>query len=245
MKKHNATLVILTFNEINGVKALYGKLPFDQFREYFVIDPGSTDGTLDFWKKKKVPIVMQEVRGRGEAFRIGCAKAKYKNVVFFSPDGNEDPKDIVHLIEYLEKGYDMAIASRFMKISRADDSDDFIPLRGLGNKTFTFIANVLWGGKLTDSINGFRAIRKSKFKELNPDAHGFCIEYQMSVRAMKLKYKIKEIPTNEGDRIGGKSTAHTFRTGMLLGILIIKELIKGKTFQKSTIQKHKQKKKLV
>lgn len=232
MKKNDATLVILTFNEINGISALYDKIPFNQFKQYFVIDPGSKDGTLEFWKKKKVPVIIQKVRGRGEAFRIGCTKAKYENVVFFSPDGNEDPKDIINLVKCLEEGYDMAIASRFMKGSRADDSEDFIPLRGLGNRMFTLIADIIWRGRLTDSINGFRAIKKSKFRELNPDSHGFGIEYQISIRALKLKYKLKEIPTHEGDRIGGQSTAHTFETGMLFIKLILKELIKGKRFRK-------------
>lgn len=230
MKKHDATLVLLTFNEINGVKALYNKLPLKQVKEVFAIDPGSSDGTLGFFKKKGIRVIIQKVRGRGEAFRIGCKGAKYKNVVFFSPDGNEDPKDIVKLIEWLEKGYDMAIASRFMKSARADDSNEAVPIRGLGNRGFTWIADILFGGNLTDSINGFRAVKKSKFKELNPDAHGFGIEYQMSIRAMKLKQKIKEVPTYEGDRIGGQSTAHTFRTGWLFIKLIGNELLKGKNF---------------
>lgn len=231
VKKVKGTLVLLTFNEINGLKALYDKIPVNKIDEVFVIDPGSTDGTLEFLKKKGMRVIIQKVRGRGEAFRIGIRKAKHENVVFFSPDGNEDCRDILKAFHYLDQGYDMVIASRFMKGSRADDADERIPIRSFGNKAFTLAANILWRGRLKDSINGFRGIKKKKFMEINPSAHGFGIEYQMSIRALKKKFKIKEFPTFEGDRIGGESTAHTFDTGMLFIKLILSELRKGKKFK--------------
>lgn len=230
--KRKATLVILNYNEIEGLKSLYDKLPLNEVDEVFAVDPGSTDGSLEFLKSKGIKIIMQETRGRGEAFRIGIREAKNDNVVFFGPDGNEDPKDISKLIGLLEQGYDMAIASRFTKGARADDSNIPFPIRGIGNKVFTLIANIIWRGNLTDSINGFRAIKKKKFREINSDAHGFGIEYQMSIRALKSKFKIKEIPTYEGDRIGGKSTAHTLATGWLFIKIILKELKIGKKFLK-------------
>lgn len=230
--KKKATLIILNYNEIKGIKTLYGKLPLNEIDEVFVIDPGSTDGSLEFLKSKGLKVIIQDIKGRGEAFRIGIREVKNENVVFFSSDGNENPNDILKMIKFLEQGYDMVIASRFMKGARADDSDIPFPMRGIGNKVFTMIANILWRGCLVDSINGFRAIKRSKFKQINPDAHGFGIEYQMSIRALKSKFKIKEFPTYEGDRIGGKSTAHTFATGWLFLRIILKELKIGKNFKK-------------
>jgi len=229
-KKIKGTLVILTFNEIEGLNVLYDKIPFNKIDEVLVVDPGSTDGTLDFWKEKGQKVIIQKVRGRGEAFRIGIKESKHGNVVFFSPDGNEDPRDIEKAFHFLDEGYDMVIASRFMPGSRADDADETIPVRTFGNRMFTTFANILWGAKLYDAINGFRGIKKDKFKEINPNAHGFGIEYQMSIRSMKKKFKIKEFPTYEGDRIGGESTAHTFATGWLFIKLIWSELFNGKKF---------------
>lgn len=229
MNKQNGTLVILTRNEINGLKAIFDKIPVDKVSDVFAIDYKSTDGTLEFFKKKHIKVVQQEKKGRAEAFRIGCRNAKSENVVFFSPDGNEDPRQIIPLLECLDDGYDMAIASRFMKESKAED-EGVIAVRGFGNQAFTQIANVLWRGKLTDSINGFRSIKKKKFLELNPDTEGFGIEYQLSIRALKKRFKIKEIPTVEGNRIGGQSTAKTFDTGMLFLKIIMHELKVGKKF---------------
>jgi len=231
-EKHDvkkATLVILTFNEIGGIKEIYNKIPFDKFDEVFAVDPGSTDGTLDFYKEKNIRVLLQEKKGRGEAFRLAIDNARNDILVFFSPDGNEDPNDSVKLVGCIEGGADMAIASRFTKQSRAAD-DELIKIRGFGNKFFTKVANVLFGGNLSDSINGYRAISKEKFLKLNPDAQGFCIEYQMSMRAMKLGYKIVEIPTIEGDRISGGSKHNSFRTGMKFFKLIGKEFLNRKKF---------------
>lgn len=224
------TLVILTRNEIKAVTALFDKIPFKQVDEAFVVDGQSKDGTIEFFKKKKVSVIVQQKLGRGEAFRIALEKAKQENVIFFSPDGNEDPKDIPKIAALLDKGFDLVVASRFMKGARADDHLLLVPYRGWGNRFFSGLANLAFGGHMTDSINGFRGCNKKKIKELQLDAQGFAIEYQMSMRAMKRKYKIKEIPTFEGDRIGGQSSAKTVQTGLYFVKILLRELLRGQKF---------------
>ena len=225
-----SSLIILTRNEIEGVRNLFDKTPFDKFDECFVVDYKSTDGTVEYFKERNVRILPQEKKGRGEAFRLAEREAVGDILIFFSPDGNEDPADTVKLKELIEEGYDMAIASRFLRASRSDDSDSATPYRSWGNKFFTFLANLFFGGKLSDSINGFRAVKKDKFRELKLNAEGFAIEYQMSIRALKLKQKIKEIPTIEDHRIGGKSTAKTIPLGLKLLKILFLEIIIGTNF---------------
>lgn len=225
-----STLVILTFNEIEGVKNLFNRIPFSDFDESFVIDYKSTDGTVEYFRERGIKVIPQEKRGRGEAFRMALESSLGDILVFFSPDGNEMPEDAVKLKNLIEQGNDMAIASRFMPRSVSDDSGAKIPYRSWGNKMFTALANLFFRGKLTDSINGFRAVKKDKIRELKINAEGFAIEYQMSMRAMKLKQKIAEIPTKEGQRIGGKSTAKTIPLGIKLLKILWWEILIGKNF---------------
>jgi glycosyltransferase involved in cell wall biosynthesis len=225
-----SSLIILTRNEIEGVRALFSGIPFEEFDESFAVDYKSNDGTVEYFKEKGIKVVSQEKKGRGEAFRVAAKESLGDILIFFSPDGNENPQDAVKLKEIIEEGYDMAIASRFLPQSRSDDSDSLFPYRSLGNKFFTFLVNLFFKGKLSDSINGFRAIRRDVFNKLKIDAEGFAIEYQMSIRAMKLKCKIKEIPTFEKPRIGGKSTAKTFPTGIKFLKLLFREILIGKNF---------------
>lgn len=225
-----SSLIILTRNEIKGVKTLFEKIPFDKFDECFVIDFNSRDGTVEFFQERGIKVIPQKKKGRGEAFRMASEIAEGDALVFFSPDGNEDPSDAVKLKKAIEQGYDMAIASRFLPQSHNDESDKFIPLRAWGNQLFTFLANLFFRGNLSDSINGFRAVRKDKFKELKVDASGFAIEYQMSMRAMKLGQKVKEIPSIESQRIGGESTAKTIPTGFKILRVLLREIWLGKKF---------------
>lgn len=224
------TLIILTRNEINGLKSLIRKIPFEAVDEYFAVDYGSTDGTVEFFEKHEIPVVKQKQHGRAEAFYLGVSHAHGKYLVFFSPDGNENPADIPLLLTQLKNGYNLAIASRFMKQSRNEEDDKILKFRAWANKTFTFIANMVWGGKVTDSINGYRAIRKDAFEKLALDAKGFAIEYQMTIRALKLKMKISEIPTIEGNRIGGSSTSYAIPIGLRFVYYLFREILIGRRF---------------
>ena len=225
-----SSLIILTLNEIEGVRTLYDRIPLDAVDECFVVDGGSIDGTVEFFREKGIKVVPQEIKGRGEAFRIAVKRAEGDHLIFFSPDGNEDPGDIPKLLELLAMGYDIAIASRFLSGSQNEEDDLRFPWRAWANRAFTFIANIIWNTNrnyITDSINGYRAIKKEAFNKLNISTPGFVIEYQMSIRAMKLGLKVVEIPTVEGQRIGGVSTAKSIPTGLLFLRFLLKEIMNG------------------
>lgn len=226
----HSTLVILTRNEIEGSRALFDKIPIAAVDECLVIDGGSKDGTAEFFREKGVRVVEQTILGRGEAFRIAARESKSDYLIFFSPDGNEDPDDIPRLLSKIDEGHDMVIASRFLPSSRNEEDDLYFPWRAWANQAFTLMANILWHGKLTDSINGFRAIRRDVFNRLNPDGPGYVIEYQLSIRAMKLGLNIAEVPTLEGQRIGGESGAPSIPTGMLFLRFLFREITVGRTF---------------
>ena len=218
------TLVILTLNEIDGVSQIVPKLPLHAVDEVLVVDGGSSDGTVEFFQARGIRVIRQEQRGRGEAFRLAAQHARNDGLVFFSPDGNEDPDDIPRLADGLAAGYDMVIASRFMAGARSEDDDKFLfASRRWGNLMFTWLANVLCGrGRwITDTINGYRAITRSAFQRLAPDAHGYAIEFQMSIRALQLGLRVLEIPTQESPRIGrGVSKLNAIPVGFrFLGVL--------------------------
>ena len=109
--------------------------------------------------------------------------------------------------------------------------DRWSPDRGeLRRRQNLATANFIWKGNITDTINGFRAVRKAAIERLRIDAQGFVIEYQMSIRAMKLGLKVAEIPTIEGDRIGGESTAKSIPTGLKMLRCLLGEIWIGKRF---------------
>lgn len=211
------TLIILTLNEIDGVRALIPVLPSDLAEEILAVDGGSTDGTREFLLERGIPVYEQLRRGRGEAFRVGVVNSTGEHLVFFSPDGNEDPADIPKLFAVLASGADIAIASRFLPGSRNEEDDDPLPLRKWVNQAFTGLANLIWNrGRpwVSDTINGFRGIRRQAFDRLTLNSLGYTIEYEMTIGAMRSKMKIVEIPTLEGQRIGGQTKGASWPTGV-------------------------------
>ncbi|MBI4347570.1 MAG: glycosyltransferase family 2 protein [Elusimicrobia bacterium] len=210
------TLVILTYNEIEATPKVWGSIPLAAADEVFCVDGGSTDGTIEFVRSKGVRVVVQDRRGRGRGFQLGVQEAAGEHIVFFSTDGNEDPADISRMFDLLAEGHDMVIASRMMPGAFNEEDVGWWRPRKWVNNAFTLGANLLFNRRayVTDTINGYRGVSKQAFERMGIDVDGFDVEFTMSIRAMKLGLRIAEFPTREGARVGGVSTAESWKTGV-------------------------------
>ena len=210
----DSTLVLLVLNEIDGLRQLWDQIPVDRFRRTVAVDGGSTDGSREFLAERGIPILEQSIPGRGVAFRVAAEVSDTDRLVFYSPDGNEDPLDIERLDDLLLDGARLAIASRFAQGAVNEETDVF-RARARVNKALTWIANRLFnsGDYVTDTINGFRALKRSDLLELETTVKRFPIEYQISIRAMNRGWRIAELATHEGQRAGGESKAISWPVG--------------------------------
>ncbi len=214
MSRRDSTLVLLVLNEIDGLRQVWNDLPIAVFSRTLAVDGGSTDGSREFLASKGITILDQPIPGRGVAFRVAAEASDTARMVYYSPDGNEDPADIVRLDDLIVDGADLAIASRFAPGSVNEETDAIRP-RARVNKLLTWTANQLFnhGPYVTDTINGFRAMRRTALLDMQTTVKRFPIEYQISIRAMRRRWKIAEIATVEGQRAGGESKALSWPVG--------------------------------
>ncbi|MBI4707655.1 MAG: glycosyltransferase family 2 protein [Candidatus Omnitrophica bacterium] len=210
-KKLSVTLLILTLNEISGLKAIMPQINRDWIDEIIIVDGGSKDGTIEYAKANGYPLYIQPTPGLGAAYREGLKYSKGDIIITFSPDGNSDPQRIPDLIGKMREGHDIVIVSRYCEWAKSED-DDF--LTGLGNWGFTKLFNTLFGTSLTDVLVMYRAFKKSIVEELGVNTKSIPWQTQLLAKSAKRKLKICEIPGNEPPRIGGFRKMNPFRNGM-------------------------------
>jgi glycosyltransferase involved in cell wall biosynthesis len=222
MKEASTTLLVMTFDEINGMKAIMPRIKPEWCKQIIVVDGGSTDGTIEWARANGYGVYVQRQPGFRHAYTEVWPQIIGDNVITFSPDGNSIPELIPALIEKMDQGYDMVIVSRYCAGAKSDD-DDLVT--GFGNWLFTRTVNLLHGGRYTDVMGMFRAYRKNLVYELGldrDDAHalpeklfGTKISWEplLSVRAAKAGVKIGEIPGDEPPRIGGERKLQILRWG--------------------------------
>ena len=99
-------LCLLTRNERECLETVFPLIPppGDGFDTLYAIDGGSTDGMVEFFREKGVACISQKNRGRGDAMMTAFAEIEADAYIFFSPDGNEDPKDLGVFRKHLEGG---------------------------------------------------------------------------------------------------------------------------------------------
>jgi glycosyltransferase involved in cell wall biosynthesis len=187
------------------------------YDQIVAVDGGSTDGTLEYYKEHGISVIGQSRRGRGDAFLLAFERLDADAYIFFSPDGNEDVRDLSKFKPLLEGGADLVIASRMMRGAVNEEDSQWIKPRKWANNVLNLLANVLFrntGPFVTDSINGYRAITQSAARRLMLDATDYTIEYQMTIRALKHGLTIVEFPTREGPRVAGETGAPSLPTGL-------------------------------
>lgn len=216
------SLVIFTLNEIDGMKVIMPQIKKEWYDELIIVDGGSTDGTIEYAKENGYFIFVQKEKGAGPAFTEAIEKVTGDTVIIFSPDGNSLPSAIPLLIEKMKEGYDLVIASRYLKVAKSDDDD---VVTAFGNWFFTTLTNLLFWTKYTDILVMYRAFKKEIVKNLGIETKTPCWGSLMLLRAIKKKLKITEIPADEPARIGGKRKMRPFVNGFYELITILKEFV--------------------
>lgn len=216
------TLLVLTLNEIVGMREIMPKIDPSWCDQIIIVDGGSTDGTLEWAREQGYEVHEQQRRGIRFAYFEVMPKVRGDIIISFSPDGNCPPESIPQLQAKMKEGYDLVIGSRYLGDAKSDD-DDYVT--AFGNWLFTKTANVLYSASYTDVMTILRAYRKEMIYRLElekEDAYSLpeklfhtVISWEplMSVRAAKRKLKVGEISVHEPARIGGVRKLQVMRWG--------------------------------
>jgi glycosyltransferase involved in cell wall biosynthesis len=172
-----------------------------------VIDGYSKDKTREISEDLGTKVILQKGKGKGAAIRTSADYVSDDDiVVFIDADCSHDPDDIPKLIKPIQKGEaDHVTGSRLFGGSSElhGGFDEF--LRLTGSSFITFCINNKFNVRLSDSQNGFRAIRGTVLKDLDLRENITTIEQEMIIKTLKKGYKMAEVPAHEYRRKYGES----------------------------------------
>ena len=171
-----------------------------------VVEGGSTDRTAQIAREAGATVVRDQGLGKGAALRLGVEHVTTPICVFVDADGSHDPIDIAMLVAPIKAGVAPHVTGSRL-LGGSDElhggGDEF--LRLAGSAFITFMFNWRFGSSLSDSQNGFRAIRTDLFRSLQLRSRHTTIEMEMISATLAAGLRIAEVPTHERRRAAGYS----------------------------------------
>ena len=171
-----------------------------------VVGRHTHDRTAERATRAGARILVDGGRGKGEAMRVAIGEIRTSLTVFIDADGSHDPSDIPRLLQpLLISEADHVSGSRLTGGSSElhGGFDEFFRLAG--SSFITACINWKFGVKLSDSQNGFRAIRTDVLRELGLSSNSTTIEQEMIMRSLGMGYRMREVPSHEHKRKAGTS----------------------------------------
>ena len=175
--------------------------------EIVVVDDGSSDGTWQMLEAaaEKIPqlalVKNPGPHGFGRAIQKGLQASRGDAVVIMMADESDDCRDVVRYWNVLNEGYDCVFGSRFMK---GGGTIDYPRVKWMFNRMANLFIRVLFGIRLNDTTNAFKAYRKTVIEGCQPilSPH-FNITVELPLKAIVRGYSWKVIPITWRNRRTG------------------------------------------
>ena len=210
-----ALVIIPTYNEAVNLGSLVPQvLAQDPRLEVLVVDDNSPDGTGQLaaalaQQNPRVQVLHREgKRGLGSAYVTGfrwALERRYDYIFEMDADFSHDP---AHLKEFLKAvgEADLVLGSRYLggKVTVVNWP--------MGRLLLSYSANIyarwLTGLRIWDLTGGFKCFRRRVLETIDLSrvrSNGYAFQIEMSVRAWRKGFRLKEIPIVFVDRTEGDS----------------------------------------
>jgi dolichol-phosphate mannosyltransferase len=174
--------------------------------DVIVINGNSVDKTAEYAKSAGARVIHIPPIGKGNAICQSIQYIRNKITVFMDADGSHIPEDIPRLVKPIYEGIaDHVSGSRLLGGSDELHGTFDETLRLMGSSLITACINWKFKVKLSESQNGFRAIRTDVLKKLDLKERITTIEQEMIIKTLKFGYRMAEVPTHERRRFYGES----------------------------------------
>jgi dolichol-phosphate mannosyltransferase len=208
-------LAVPTLNEAGNIERLLREVqsvldPLERPYEIVIVDDGSDDGTPEIVQQYSEIdprirlLTRQHVRGLAGAVLHAWNHCDGDLLGVIDADLQHPPGVLPFLLEAMDEGNDIAIASRYVA---KDGVTEWNPLRVAISRASTWATVPLQrrGVRVKDPMSGFFVVRREAVDGIEFETKGFKLLLEILVRA-RIR-SVREIPFHFGVRHAGKSKA--------------------------------------
>ena len=203
--RDRVTVVICAKNEAETIgKVLLSVKPFAGCT--LVVDGHSGDETAAIAAEHGAEVVQDGGKGKGQAIRCSMDYVRTDITVFMDADGSHVAADIPLLVNPIVKDEaDHVSGSRLLGGSSELHGGFDECFRLMGSSLITACINWKFKGRLSESQNGFRAIKTDVLRQLDLREDITTIEQEMIIKTLTQGFRMGEVPTHEYAREAGES----------------------------------------
>ncbi|HAS16584.1 MAG TPA: glycosyl transferase [Nitrospiraceae bacterium] len=227
------SIVIPAYNEERRIgKTLDKIISYLDSRSYpseiIVVNDGSSDRTSQFIKEfsdkyEQVHMAASKVNcGKGFSIRKGMLISKGRYVLFSDADLSTPIEEVEKLMEWLRRGYDIAIGSRGLKESDIQIHQSWY--RERMGKIFNLLVQLIAVKGIKDTQCGFKCFKREVIQEIfrRQTISQFSFDVELLWIALKHGYRIKEVPVQWMNNPSSKVNPVLDSTYMFLDLIKIR-----------------------
>jgi glycosyltransferase involved in cell wall biosynthesis len=194
------SVIIPAYNEAQFIDELIIRvkavvLPDGITKEIIVVNDGSTDETAAILKKYTTDSMIKLLsedknEGKSVAVKKGIDASTGDIILIQDADLEYDPGNYPVLIEpIINSKASIVYGSRFKGKAK-----NMAPINRIANIISNHTVNMLYGTKFTDINTGHKIFRREVFDYIKITSDNFTLETELTVKSIRLGYKIHEVP---------------------------------------------------
>jgi dolichol-phosphate mannosyltransferase len=209
-----------TFNEVENIEAVVSaalaelEVCAPGGHRVLVVDDSSPDGTGELAdglaaRNPAVEVLHRTRReGLGPAYLAGFHRALdggASHVFQMDADFSHDPADLGRLLGAVADGADLALGSRYVP---GGGVADWGVLRQIVSRAGCMYARGVLGLGVHDLTGGFKCFRREVLEAIELEtvrSHGYCFQIEMTQRALRRGFSVREVPIVFRERRRGHS----------------------------------------
>jgi len=226
------SVIIPARNEAGNIEAAVRRTPqMGAGTELIFVEGHSRDNTWDEIQRvarenpdRKIKIMQQTGRGKGDAVRLGFAAATGDILMILDADLTMPPEELPKFYEVLASG--RAEFANGVRLVYPMDEEAMQFLNLCANKAFGLIFTWLLGQPVKDTLCGTKVLSRAHYERIFANRAYFGDfdpfgDFDLLFGAAKLNLKIADVPIRYRERTYGTTNIHRWSHGWLLLRMVV------------------------